>query len=288
MRQRRAPAPITARQIDTFRRELTQRECSPGTVENYVRSVRAFARWNREAPVTRGRAAEWRRSLAETHAPATVNAMLAGLSKFFALTGREDCRVRPLRLQHRSFRPAERELSRAEYRSLVCTARAEGRERLALLMETVCATGIRVGEVRYITVEAARRGRADIALKGKLRTILLPARLCRRLLKFAGKNKIAFGAIFLTKSGCPLSRTQIWAEMKRLCAKAGVAAEVIGLPNGSIGDALYRAKITLSTGELFAWTFVIILLSAAFEKLFLRALDAVSRALIGGEEDAAC
>lgn len=141
MRQRRAPAPITARQIDTFRRELTQRECSPGTVENYVRSVRAFARWNREAPVTCGRAAEWRRSLAETHAPATVNAMLAGLSKFFTLTGREDCRVRPLRLQHRSFRSAERELSRAEYRSLVCTARAEGRERLALLMETVCATG---------------------------------------------------------------------------------------------------------------------------------------------------
>ena len=214
MRQRRAPAPITARQIDTFRRELTQRECSPGTVENYIRSVRAFARWNREAPVTRGRAAEWRRSLAETHAPTTVNAML-------------DCRVRPLRLQHRSFRSAELELSRAEYRSLVCTARAEGRERLALLMETVCATGIRVGEVRYITVEAARRGRADIALKGKLRTILLPARLCRRLLKFAGKNKIAFGAIFLTKSGRPLSRTQIWAEMKRLCAKAGVAAEKV-------------------------------------------------------------
>ena len=73
-----------------------------------------------------------------------------------------------------------------------------------------------------------------------------------------------------------------------ICWKSGVAAEVIGLPNGSIGDALYRAKITLSTGELFAWTFVIILLSAAFEKLFLRALDAVSRALIGGEEDAAC
>ena len=98
---------------------------------------------------------------------------------------------------------------------------------MALLMETVCATGIRVGEVRYITVEAARRGRADIALKGKLRTILLPARLCRRLLKFAGKNKIAFGAIFLTKSGRPLSRTQIWAEMKCLCAKAGVAAEKV-------------------------------------------------------------
>lgn len=228
MRQRRAPVPITARQIDTFRRELTQRECSPGTVENYIRSVRAFARWNREAPVTRGRAAEWRRSLAETHAPATVNAMLAGLSKFFTLTGREDCRVRPLRLQHRSFRSAERELSRAEYRSLVCTARAEGRERLALLMETVCATGIRVGEVRYITVEAARRGRADIALKGKLphdspsRPSLSAALEIRR-----EKQKSAFGAIFLTKSGRPLSRTQIWAEMKRLCAKAGVAAEKV-------------------------------------------------------------
>ena len=222
MRQRRAPVPITARQIDTFRRELTQRECSPGTVENYIRSVRAFARWNREAPVTRGRAAEWRRSLAETHAPATVNAMLAGLSKFFTLTGREDCRVRPLRLQHRSFRSAERELSRAEYRSLVCTARAEGRERLALLMETVCATGIRVGELKYITVEAVRAGVAEIALKGKIRTILLPHRLCRKLQKYAKQQKIASGKLCLTQDGLPVSRQSIWTRMKALCEAAGV------------------------------------------------------------------
>ena len=99
-----------------------------------------------------------------------------------------------------------------------------GRTRLALLMETICATGIRVSELQYITVENAERGRAEIALKGKIRTILLPAKLCRKLLKYAKKQKTASGEIFLTRNGKPLSRKQIWAEMKALCEKAGVEA----------------------------------------------------------------
>ena len=107
---------------------------------------------------------------------------------------------------------------------MVRTARTLGRERLALVMETICATGIRVGEVPFITVEAACRGRTDVALKGKVRTIFLPDRLCRRLLQYARKQKITSGEIFLTGGGKRLSRTQIWAEMKRLCRAAGVAA----------------------------------------------------------------
>ena len=155
---------------------------------------------------------------------AHVNAMLAGLNRFFDFAGRPECRVKVLRLQRRSFREAERELDRGEYRALVRTARTLGRERLALVMETICATGIRVGEVPFITVEAACRGRTDVALKGKVRTIFLPDRLCRRLLQYARKQKIASGEIFLTGGGKRLSRTQIWAEMKRLCRAAGVAA----------------------------------------------------------------
>ena len=110
----------------------------------------------------------------------------------------------------------------AEYLRLIQTARASGNERLALVMETICATGIRVGEVRYITVEAVRSGSATISLKGKIRTILLPGKLCKKLLKYARKQKITSGEIFLTGGGKPMSRCQIWAEMKRICKAAGV------------------------------------------------------------------
>lgn len=115
------------------------------------------------------------------------------------------------------------ELTRPEYLRLLETARTQGRERLALLLETICGTGIRVSEVRYVTVEAVYRGRAEISLKGKIRTILLPGKLCRKLLKYARKQKIASGEIFLTRNEKGISRRQIWAEMKALCDKAGVA-----------------------------------------------------------------
>ena len=113
-------------------------------------------------------------------------------------------------------------MDRADYEKLIAAALGLGRERIALVMETICATGIRVGEVRYITVEAARAGRAQIALKGKIRTILLPGRLCRRLEKYARKQKIASGEIFITRGGMGMGRKQIWAEMKRLSAAAPV------------------------------------------------------------------
>ena len=132
-------------------------------------------------------------------------------------------RVKPLRIQRRLFRDDSRELTRPEYLRLLETARTQGRERLALLLETICGTGIRVSEVRYVTVEAVYRGRAEISLKGKIRTILLPGKLCRKLLKYARKQKIASGEIFLTRNEKGISRRQIWAEMKALCDKAGVA-----------------------------------------------------------------
>lgn len=122
------------------------------------------------------------------------------------------------------FRSQDRELTREEYGRLVETASKLERNRLALLIETICATGIRVSEVKYITVEAVRDGRAEVSLKGKIRTILLPGKLCRKLQKYAGKQKIASGEIFLTRSGRGITRRQIWAEMKALCRQAGVAA----------------------------------------------------------------
>ena len=226
MKQKKGMELVTERTVDGFRRELLRREYSHGTAESYVRSIRAFARWSGGA-VDRGLVLTWKARLTARYAPATVNAMLAGINRFFAFMGWPECKVKALRLQRRSFREAERELDREEYRTLVRTARTLGRERLALVMETICATGIRVGEVPYITVEALRRGKAVVALKGKVRTILLPEKLCKKLLKYAKRQKITSGEVFLTGGGKRLSRVQIWAEMKRLCCAAGVAADKV-------------------------------------------------------------
>ena len=144
MKQKKGMELVTERTVDGFRRELLRREYSHGTAESYVRSIRAFARWSGGA-VDRGLVLTWKARLTARYAPATVNAMLAGLNRFFDFAGRPECRVKVLRLQRCSFREAERELDRGEYRALVRTARTLGRERLALVMETICATGIQGG-----------------------------------------------------------------------------------------------------------------------------------------------
>ena len=193
-----------------------------GTVAQYRRSVSALARWLSGAPVSDAALTAWREHLREGNQPATVNAMLAAANGFFKFAG-WNLRAAFLKIQRRLFREPTRELTRAEYNRLLCAAQTQGRERLALLMETICATGIRVSEVRYITAEAVRAGRAEIALKGKIRTILLPNKLCRKLIKYAKAQKIASGEVFLTRSGRGISRRQIWGELKKLCDKANVA-----------------------------------------------------------------
>ncbi len=214
---------LTAEQFDAYSCWLRKSERSPATIEKYLRDVRAFAHWLNGKPVTKEMVTGWKEYLQSEHrAPASVNAALSALNGMFCFLGWEDCRVKFLKIQRRLFRDQTKELTCADYNRLVATARNLGRERLALVMETICATGIRVSEVRYITVEAARQGRAEIALKGKIRVILLPAKLCRKLLKYAQKQKIASGEIFLTGNGNSMSRCQIWAEMKRLCKYAGV------------------------------------------------------------------
>lgn len=214
---------LTPEQIAAFERYLQREERAPGTIEKYLRDVRAFSLWLDGRTVMKETGVEWKAHLlGRGYVPVTINSMLAAVNAFFRFAGWDDCRTRFLKIQRRMFRDPARELSREEYERLLAAAHALGRERLALLMETICATGIRVSEVPYITVEAARRGRVDVALKGKIRTILLPGKLCRKLLKYAGHKKIASGEIFLTGSGNMLSRRQIWAEMKRLCKHAGV------------------------------------------------------------------
>lgn len=214
---------ITGEALAAFRAHLRERERGGSTVEKYLRDVGQFAAWLGGEEVSKESAARWKEHLlTRGRGAATVNGKLAALNAFLIFMGWEDCRVRSLRVQRRLFRDSARELTRDEYDRLLSAAHDLGRERLALLMEAICATGIRVSEVRYLTVEAAEAGKAEISLKGKIRTVLLPGKLCRKLRKYARQKKIASGEIFLTRSGRPLSRKQIWAEMKALCEKAGV------------------------------------------------------------------
>ena len=215
---------LIAKQIEAYSGYLHSEERSPGTIEKYLRDVNAFAQWLGDREVTKELASDWKAYLVERgYAPVTINAMLSALNGLFRFLDWGEFKVKFLKIQRRLFRDSNRELSKAEYDRLLVSARELGRERLALLIETIGATGIRVSEVKYITVEAAQRGKAEISLKGKIRVILLSTKLCSKLIKYAKKQKIAFGTIFRTKSGKEISRRQIWSELKSLCKRAGVA-----------------------------------------------------------------
>ena len=216
---------ISRELIDSYSVFLREQERGWSTIEKYLHDVNEFYVWLDGAAVTKELTVGWKESLIEQGvAPSTVNCKIAALNGFLAFAGWQEYAVKPLRIQHRIFRDSSRELTRTEYEKLVQTAYVLGLLRLALVLETICGLGIRVSELKYITVEALRAGRAEIALKGKVRTILLPGKLCRKLLKYAKKQKIASGEVFLTRSGKSLSRKQIWSEMKSLCQKAGVDA----------------------------------------------------------------
>ena len=214
---------LTEREFDQFEDYLRHDEREESTIEAYLRSLTRFAEWADGRSVTKELAMEWKTALSESgYRPISVNAMLAAVNKFFTCMGREDCKVKYLKLQRQMFRKSEKDLSKEEYQRLVQAAHEKGDLRMELILETICATGIRVGELKYITVEAIRAGVAEIALKGKIRTILLPRRLCRKLHKYAKQQKIASGKIFLTQDGLPVSRQSIWTRMKALCEAAGV------------------------------------------------------------------
>ena len=231
-------------QIIGFEQLLRSEERVLGTIDKYLRDIRSFGAWLGNVPLDKEACTGWKEHLqTEKLCPETVNSKLSALNKFLKFIHREDCCIKYLRIQHRLFRRTDRDLTKADYARLLATANRMGRTRLALLMETICATGIRVSEVKYITAEAVETGRAEISLKGKIRTILIPGKLCRKLQKYARKQKIVSGEIFLTRNGKGLSRRQIWAEMKSLCEKAGVAATKVFPHNlrHLFAQAFYRA-----------------------------------------------
>ncbi len=217
---------LTQAVIQNFYGHLLQEEKSSITIEKYLRDVRGFAAFVGSQPVTREQVIAYKQQLqVRGYAVRSINSMLASINSLLRFLGWGDCRAKNLRQQRSVYCPEEKELTREEYLRLLKAA--QPKPQLGLLMQTICATGIRVSELRYFTVEAVRRGEVVIHCKSKTRTILVPEKLRGKLLQFAGKQKIAGGAIFLSRSGRPLDRSWIWAQMKSLCALAGVLASKV-------------------------------------------------------------
>ena len=214
---------ITEQSVLEFNRWLIGEERQPGTIEKYVRDVRELKAYLNGCELSNETASAWKTYLLNEKglAPVTINSKLAAVGTYCRFAG-IDCRVKFFKIQRKLFYEENKNLQKDEYLRLLEAATKAGNKRIALIIETIGATGIRVSELKYITLEAVRNGIARIHLKGKIRTILLPGKLRTKLLKYARKRKIASGEIFITKSGKSISRKQIWAEMKALCEMANV------------------------------------------------------------------
>ncbi len=208
-----------------FKNYLIEEEKSPLTIEKYCRDVKLFLQWLAERPLSKQAVLSFKNELTERHVATSVNSMLSSLFCYLSFIGRGDCRVKSIRIQRSAFCAEEKELNRQEAERLMQAA--QHKPWLQLLMQTIAATGIRVSEHRYITVEAAKGGKAMVRCKGKIRTILLPKKLCRVLLAYARRKRIGSGSIFVSRHGRPIDRSRIWAEMKKLCSAAGVLAEKV-------------------------------------------------------------
>ena len=209
--------------IKGFKEHLYSEERSEATVEKYLRDVGALFTFLGEREVTKGAILEYKGSLLSKYLVTSANSMIAAINAFFRFLGRLDLCVKQYKIQKSAFVAEEKELSRAEYVRLVETAKRKKNERLSLVLQTICGSGIRVSELQYITVEALGKGEAVVNCKGKNRRIFIVPELKKKLLRYVKEQKISSGAVFITRNGKPVSRNNIWKEMKSLCEQAHVA-----------------------------------------------------------------
>ena len=214
---------ITNELIKKFRRYLIEEEKAAATVEKYIRDINVFADWLGEKELDKETVLIYKENLTQNYAPASVNSVLSSLNSFFTFNEWYNLRVKNLKIQRQTFANKDNELNKEEYERLLTAAKSKGNEQLYFLMQTICATGIRVSELRYVTVESLKAQKAQINLKGKMRVVLLPKELCKMLLKYSKEQKITSGSVFVSRNGKPLDRSNIWKMMKALCESAGVA-----------------------------------------------------------------
>lgn len=218
---------ITEKMIAEFKEHLILEERSVATIQKYIRDVKTFTVYAQNSTITKGIVVAYKKYLQENYAVRSVNSMLASINSFFSFFGWNDLKVKSLKLQQQIFCPEEKELTKAEYTRLCRTAERKHNVRLNLILQTICGTGIRVSELQYVTVEAVKHGEAIVSCKAKTRSVFIVKELRQKLLRYAAKQNIKSGMIFATRTGKPISRTNIWREMKALCVEANVNPEKV-------------------------------------------------------------
>ena len=213
--------------IEKFKDFLINEEKASATLEKYMRDIKAFYRWTSGSELDKRKVLNYKEYLMNNFAPASVNSVLSSLNSFFEFNNWYELKVKMLKIQKQIFAQKDKELSKAEYERLLDAAKAKSNEKLYLLMQTICSSGIRVSELQYITVEAIRLRKATINCKGKMRIVILPKELCRMLTEYAKNQKITSGSVFVTKTGKPLDRSSIWKMMKALCESAKVSKDKV-------------------------------------------------------------
>lgn len=214
---------LTVELINKFRNYLVNEEKSQATLEKYIRDITAFMVWLKGRAVDKTTVIEYKNAIIESYAPASANSMLSSINSFFVYMEWYDCKVKTFKIQKQIFANKEKELTKGEYEKLLKAAKSKNNEKLYLLMQTICGTGIRVSELRYITVEAVTKGQAIINCKGKMRIVMIPDQLCRALKHYLKEQGIVNGPVFISKNGRPLDRSNIWKMLKKLCESAGVS-----------------------------------------------------------------
>lgn len=218
---------LTADIIEDFRKNLELQEKSTSTIEKYIRDVKAFSVYAENAAITKEKVIAYKKYLRNNYAVRSVNSMLASINSLFNSLEWHDLKVKSLKLQQQVFCSEDRELTKAEYARLCKTAKRKKNKRLNLILQTICGTGIRVSELQYITVEAAKQGEAVVNCKAKTRSVFIVKELKQKLLRYAAEQNIKSGMIFVTRTGKLISRTNIWREMKALCGEANVNPEKV-------------------------------------------------------------
>ena len=208
--------------IDDYGKYLNKEEKSRATVKKYLSDLNDFFNYAKADRLTKETVLKYKELLREGYAPASANSKIAALNSFFRFCGREELCVKQIKIQKKAYVPEEKELSREEYARLVQTAEKNKNERLSLVIQTICGTGIRVSELAFLTVDAVHKGETTVSCKGKTRSVFIVSTLRKKLLRYIKEKRISSGVIFTTKNGRPLDRSNIWREMKELCAKAKV------------------------------------------------------------------
>ena len=212
---------LTAEHLQKFKEYLFCEEKSAATIDKYCRDVRIFLRFAAAQELKKELTIAYKKHLeAQDYAVRSINSMLASLNSFLEFLGRGDCKVKSIKVQRKAYCEEKQELTKGEYLRLL--EAAKGKAQLQMVLQAICSTGIRISELRYFTVEGVRRGEISVHCKSKTRTILIPGKLKKLLLAYAKQRQISAGAIFVTRSGKPLDRSNVWAQMKKLCDAAGV------------------------------------------------------------------